>query len=93
MQIDLGQLFRVCAFATQGNLGENKEYLKEYKLEWSRYNANWETSAKVWGMTFTRCSNLAQNTALETFAIEQRYLMRGLYFTLFLSTLLHNGHK
>ena len=45
--MDLGRLYRVCGVATQGNPGGNKDYLKEYKLEWSNDEITWETSTEV----------------------------------------------
>lgn len=47
MQVDLGGKFRVCAVATQGSPGEQKRFVKEYKLRWSNDNVNWDTSSEV----------------------------------------------
>ena len=47
-QIDLGRLYRICAVATQGNSGGRHDYLKEYKVRWSKDNVTWEESPEVW---------------------------------------------
>lgn len=44
----------MCAVATQGNPGGNKDYLKEIELGWSNDNITWETSAKVYTSLSTR---------------------------------------
>ncbi|KAL9976335.1 hypothetical protein ACROYT_G013625 [Oculina patagonica] len=47
IQIDLGRLYRICAVATQGNPGGNYDYLKEYKVSWSKDGVTWDMSAQV----------------------------------------------
>ena len=44
----------MCAVATQGNPTVNRDHVKEYKLEWSNDNANWETSPEVCRMAITK---------------------------------------
>ena len=44
----------MCAVATQGNPGGNKDYLKEIKLGWSNDNITLETTAKVYTSLSTR---------------------------------------
>ncbi|KAL9976334.1 hypothetical protein ACROYT_G013624, partial [Oculina patagonica] len=47
IQIDLGRLYRVCAVATQGHPGGRYDYLKEYKVSWSKDGVTWDMSAQV----------------------------------------------
>lgn len=61
IQIDLGRLYRVCAVATQGNPGGNKDYLKEIELGWSNDNITWETSAKAISTGNTNCCDVKKN--------------------------------
>ncbi|XP_074618352.1 lipoxygenase homology domain-containing protein 1-like isoform X3 [Acropora palmata] len=41
LQIDLGSLHLVCAVATQGNPGGNRDYVRRYKLQCSADGVNW----------------------------------------------------
>ena len=41
LQIDLGSLHLVCAVATQGNPGGNRDYVRRYKLQCSTDGVNW----------------------------------------------------
>lgn len=52
-QVDLGSLHLVCAVATQGNPGGNRDYVKRYKLQcssdgvtWTVYEENGNTVSK-----------------------------------------------
>ncbi|XP_078365706.1 EGF-like repeat and discoidin I-like domain-containing protein 3 isoform X2 [Oculina patagonica] len=47
IQIDFGRLYRICAVATQGHPGGNYDYLKEYKVSWSKDGVTWEESPEV----------------------------------------------
>lgn len=56
----------MCGVATQGNPGGNKDYLKEYKLEWSNDGITWETSAEVCIHDGVKGSNTEMLKTLET---------------------------
>ncbi|XP_073234766.1 lipoxygenase homology domain-containing protein 1-like isoform X3 [Porites lutea] len=43
LQVDLGSLHLLCAVATQGNPGGNRDYVKRYKLLYSTDSSNWTT--------------------------------------------------
>lgn len=43
LQVDLGSMHLLCAVATQGNPGGNRDYVKRYKLLSSTDGQNWDT--------------------------------------------------
>ena len=56
----------MCGVATQGNPTVNKDYLKEYKLQWSNDEVTWETSAEVCIHDGVQGSNTEMLKPLET---------------------------
>lgn len=81
----------MCAVATQGNPGGNKDYLKEIELGWSNDNITWETSAKVYTSLSTRMplSSIMKNQYIQhscysnqPMAVQMQRQTISLYFLL-----------